>query len=361
MLKTLSLLWIVAGCLLSVLYIFCGVSSFVSPESFPYSIFLSLGYPFALLAQVLLILVTLFISKKWALVYLTVLLTGIVSLRNTFAFHPFNPSFHTAKQQSVLRIMTWNVREFNCLHPQGPDCSSAEAIAGIVKAYWPDVICFQEYSNTVNGNPDMTAILNRAGYRYSAFADLNTGSQIGTVIFSRLPILKHDTLLMNRQSWEHVLRCDVSFEGKPVSIFTTHLQSFSLYSDTTQTHSVLGQYKIAYQRKRIFYHKLKDIEIAHVEEAKLIRRFMSQTTNPVIFCADINATPASYTYGKLKDHLQDVYLEAGFALGATYYSLVPTLRIDICLADQKFQVKQATVKRVYLSDHFPVIADLQWK
>ncbi|MDB5230615.1 MAG: hypothetical protein JWN76_1420 [Chitinophagaceae bacterium] len=206
----------------------------------------------------------------------------------------------------------------------------------------------------------MTAILNKAGYRFSAFADMSTGSQIGTVIFSKLPFEKQDTLLLNAQNWEHILRCDINFNGKPVSVFTTHLQSFSLYSDTTNAHSVLGQYKIAYQRKRLFYHKLKDVEREHAEQAKLIKQFMSRTNNAVIFCADINATPASYTYTQLKKGLNDVYLEAGFALGATYYSLVPTLRIDICLSDKRFSVKQATVKRVYLSDHFPVIADLEW-
>src|SRR5260221_376118 len=71
--------------------------------------------------------------------------------------------------------------------------------------------------------------------------------------------------------------------------------------------------------------------------------------------------PSSNTYQFLRGNLQDAFLEKGSGLGTTFYKIAPTLRIDVCLPDNRLQVLQCTVPQLYLSDHFPVVTDLAWK
>jgi endonuclease/exonuclease/phosphatase family metal-dependent hydrolase len=75
----------------------------------------------------------------------------------------------------------------------------------------------------------------------------------------------------------------------------------------------------------------------------------------------MNAVPSSYTYHLIKSNLQDAFLEAGSGIGTTFYKILPMLRIDYCLPDQRFNVTNCTVIQQKLSDHYPVITDLQWK
>ena len=82
---------------------------------------------------------------------------------------------------------------------------------------------------------------------------------------------------------------------------------------------------------------------------------------PVVYCGDINTTPCSYNYRILKDNLQDAFLAKGFGLGATFYKILPTLRIDVFLADPVFKINQCTVVQRKLSDHYPIVTDISWK
>ena len=71
--------------------------------------------------------------------------------------------------------------------------------------------------------------------------------------------------------------------------------------------------------------------------------------------------PNSYTYATIKGNRQDAFIEQGSGIGRTFSNVAPTLRIDYILASKKLRVIQS--KRIVLpySDHYPVLADLQWR
>ena len=93
----------------------------------------------------------------------------------------------------------------------------------------------------------------------------------------------------------------------------------------------------------------------------IIRNAVQQSPYPVVYCGDINATPASYTYRFLRGGLQDAFLQKGSGIGNTFSELLPTLRIDMCFPAKEFSVLQCTTVYEKLSDHYPVITDIQWK
>jgi endonuclease/exonuclease/phosphatase family metal-dependent hydrolase len=69
----------------------------------------------------------------------------------------------------------------------------------------------------------------------------------------------------------------------------------------------------------------------------------------------MNAVPSSYTYHVLKNDLQDAFLEKGTGIGASFYKVLPMLRIDYCLADKRLAITGCAVIKEKLSDHYPVL------
>jgi endonuclease/exonuclease/phosphatase family metal-dependent hydrolase len=96
------------------------------------------------------------------------------------------------------------------------------------------------------------------------------------------------------------------------------------------------------------------------QQSDIVRRELDKSPFPVVICGDFNDIPNSYTYSTIKGDMQDAFLEKGAGIGRTYRNLAPTLRIDYIFVDKKFKVQQ--VKRVLepYSDHYPVVADVEF-
>jgi endonuclease/exonuclease/phosphatase family metal-dependent hydrolase len=94
-------------------------------------------------------------------------------------------------------------------------------------------------------------------------------------------------------------------------------------------------------------------------QTEIVQKELQQSPYKKIFCGDFNDVPNSYTYFQIRGNMQDAFLQKGFGLGRTYTGISPTLRIDYILADKAFTVTQFKKMDVKLSDHYPIVADLQ--
>ncbi|WP_153797779.1 endonuclease/exonuclease/phosphatase family protein [Foetidibacter luteolus] len=354
----------------SVVYICCVLAAYVPPSSLAILGTFSLLFPYVLAVMVLLSLVSFLKNRRQGLVLLLVTAAGIKSLVNSFAFN-LPATWKAEKNTATLRILTWNIRSF-----QIPE-HDENAIEKInwrttmehIKEWDPDVICMQEVAlYESKGRPDKhVRVLDSLGYKYrcnsndSIRTSPNFKAIHGVSIFSKLPLADSAvTAIYNGDHRENLLSADVLFNGKKLRVHTAHLLSFSLYDNDDYSERE-ELYEKTIQRRRSIYHKIKSKEIVHEQQVRTIKATMAQSPYPVVFCGDINTTPASYTYNLLRSGLQDAYLKAGAGIGKTFYSLAPTLRIDVCFVDKAFSITQCAVKRVYDSDHFPVITDIQWK
>ncbi|HRI22968.1 MAG TPA: endonuclease/exonuclease/phosphatase family protein, partial [Panacibacter sp.] len=283
------------------------------------------------------------------------------------------------KDSSTLRIMTWNVQSFtNYLRKKKSKSdfrTSRDAMLETIKDNNPDILCFQEYRNIENVKKRLSIRrqLDTLGYAYSFCSKDKSGSfpknpasivEEGVAIFSKLPFTDSGRININHDDRnENLVYTDVFFNNKPVRIFTAHLQSFTIYSDTAEGKNATDNiYEITYKRRKDAEYKVRETEIKHQEEVAIIRKAIEQSPNPVIYCGDLNTTPTSYNYRTLRgSNLQDAFLAKGYGIGNTFYKIGPTLRIDVCLPDKKMQVLQCKKEPRKLSDHYPVIADMEWK
>jgi Metal-dependent hydrolase len=93
----------------------------------------------------------------------------------------------------------------------------------------------------------------------------------------------------------------------------------------------------------------------------MVKDIVRNSSFPTVFCGDLNDVPNSYTYKKVKGHMQDAFLKKGFGIGRTYASLSPTLRIDYIFTDHQFSVEQCKRITTPYSDHYMLIADIKKK
>lgn len=363
--------WVCICLVIIVVDLIASFTTFIPPSSFSFISLFAIGFPYIYAATTLCCIISLFVNRKLALLLLLVLTPGIYNLRNTVAFNaPKHWQFK--KDDSTLRVMTWNVEGFiNSLPQSNPDADIRIKMLKTITEFQPDVLCMQEYKN-IEGAKWAISIhdeLDSLGYKYSYTSDDSVVHHkkvkytAGVAIFSKLPFIDSGRIIIApAPPVEKLAYTDIVFNNKPIRLFTAHLVSFYLYADTTKE-SEKGDdiYKMTYKRKRSIQSKIRETEREHEKEVKIIRKEIDRSPHPVIYCGDLNTTPASYNYRVLRGDLQDAFLQKGSGIGSTFYKIVPTLRIDVCLADKAFEVLQSQVIERKLSDHYPVITDLSWK
>ena len=122
-----------------------------------------------------------------------------------------------------------------------------------------------------------------------------------------------------------LLEVTATIEGKPLTVFCTHL---GLDSQT------------------------------RFEQAKEIVEIVRSAPNPKVLCGDMNDRPNSRTLATLLEDpvLRDVALE--FDAPDTFPQ-GPERRIDFILADLRLNAKVFRVVETNASDHFPLVVDLE--
>ena len=74
---------------------------------------------------------------------------------------------------------------------------------------------------------------------------------------------------------------------------------------------------------------------------------------------DFNDVPNSYAYHTIGKGLNNAFVEKGSGLGRTFSGISPVLRIDNIFVDKKMDVLQFNLVKKKLSDHFPIMADVE--
>ena len=161
---------------------------------------------------------------------------------------------------------------------------------------------------------------------------------------------------------ENLVYADIRLKNRIIRVYTTHLQSVQLRKSDYETIENIkeGEEGISPKSKTIFS-KLKTGVINRKIQTDIINQVLGDSPYPAVFCGDLNDIPNSYTYFKIKGHMQDAFLRKGFGIGRTFSAISPTLRIDYIFADRRFRIEQ--FKRIVknYSDHYMLVSDMELK
>lgn len=332
--------------------------------------FLTLATFYLLLTLLGFIIFWLFAKKK-ILTLISIIAIALCwkPLREVIAIRmPAN--FSIKKDSSDLRVMSWNVEHFDILehksHPERKD-----QMINMINEYQPDVACFQEmvgsdlFPLAINYVPDFKSRLNMKDYLYSYNykLDFDNKHHFGIIIFSKYPIVKKQTMAYDSRDYNSTFQyVDIVKNTDTFRVFNIHLQSLKFSNenrryiddpsmknqdDIEESKNVIAKFKVGFLKRK--------------QQSDYIRFAIDQSPYPVILCGDFNDVPNSYAYKTLGRGMKNAFTEKGSAIGRTFYSISPTLRIDNIFMDEKFSVKQYVRIKKKLSDHFPIIADIRYE
>lgn len=355
------------------------LSPFLNPSTWwPFG-FLGLAFPYLLIVLLLFLTGWLLVRSHWSWFAIIALMLGWKSISSVFAFHPLSPFDKTKKEASTLRIMTWNVKSFFPSEDKVPKqarISHLEKVFDIIRSYNPDILAIQEFYSieSVRWFDNLT-YLKTMGYRYCFFpGDFSRykGNSSGTAIFSKYPIIDSLRTVMpqgREDQVESLLSVDIVYRSDTIRVFSGHLQSYRFMpADYSNLSKIRSNPDERIDASKSIIRKMRSAFQKRAVQTDIIRTQLDGSKYPEIFCGDLNDVPNSYAYFSVKGDKRDAFIAKGFGFGQTFYNFsshfmrrIPTLRIDYIFTDPAFDIKQCTRVPVILSDHIPVVADIELK
>lgn len=343
------------------------LASSLNPGKWWFISFLGLAFPFLLVAVIAFAAAWLIVLKpRLAIISAVALLLGFKSIGVFFAFHA-PATFKTKKQPGTLRVMSWNVARFVELKRNINKGSQTRLkMLELIKEQNADVLCLQEFHTSIDAEyyNNITAV-QELGYPYFYFSFDTDGDNhyYSSIIFSRNPIIDSGKIRYPRPSLpDALIQADIKFGNDTIRIYTTHLQSLQLGKrDYDRIGKIKSGEDSLVENSRNILSKIKRGFTNRSLQADVVSEVVGDSPHPVLFCADLNDVPNSYTYATVRGSMQDAFLKKGFGIGRTFSALSPTLRIDYIFADKNFTINQFTriVKRY--SDHYMIVADVELK
>ena len=304
---------------------------------------------------------------RYALISLIALLLGFKNIRVFFAFH--NPDkFTYTKEIKTLRIATWNVARFIEMRRNNNKGSQTRLkMMELIKQQNADIICLQEFFHSLDSSwyQNLNYISENLHYPYWFFShDLDADVHYtGSVIFSRYPVIDSGMIRYPRPTLpDALIHADIKVNNDTIRIYTTHLQSLQFGKrDYERIGKIESAEDSLLTNSRTILSKIKRGVSHRSIQADIIDQVLDDSPYPVLFCADLNDVPNSYTYFTVRGSMQDAFLKKGFGIGRTFSAISPTLRIDYIFADDHFRIKQFNRLVKNYSDHFMLVADIEMK
>ena len=359
---------IICNVVAAVCFVLGSYVKFFNPERWWFVGLLTLSLPYILITLLIFFFCWLFAKKIWMLISLLAIAFCWRAVLNIFPFH-LSEKFKMEKASASIRIMSWNVEHFDILeHKTHPE--KKNQMIDLIKQYQPDVACFQEMvggddDGSINYLGDFKRELNFTAYHYSyqPKIDFDQDHHFGIITFSKYPIINKKTISEPPHDYNSIFQyVDIVAGNDTVRVFNIHLQSLKFSRDNLKyiDDPDINSNKTISESKSILS-KLKRGFIKRSSQSERVKEEIDNSPYPVIVCGDFNDVPNSYAYCKIGDGLQDAFVERGIGFGRTFSGISPTLRIDNIFADKRFTIEQFTRFSKKLSDHFPIITDVNFK
>lgn len=348
---------------LSLMLIVVAYSDTINPETWKAPAFLGLFMGPVLLLCVIWLLVVL-VMGQWrcaVVLFVSMLISGADIAR----YCPVTMG-GGAGEGDTLRLLTFNTRVMGDKPLR--DAKTKLPVIEFVRQSGADVVCMQEYAFSFSKQGHTEQQLRKYmsdKYPYYRFSPSAGRKALGIAIYSRYPIKSSKTLPDPHHNRSFAVQATLDVHGREVSIVTIHLCSNHILPEDRKLYNrmlrhfdsdsiqVLGEGISSYMGNAF---QNRALQVAEIRESLADEL---QRDVPVIICGDMNDTPVSYAYRKLKDGLSDAWCNAGFGPGFTFFEHNLLVRIDHIFYSHHFDVDEVTIHHeIKDSDHYPVSATL---
>lgn len=308
---------------------------FISPKNIPVLAILSLFVPTLIILNLFFIIYWILKLKKHFIMSAFILVVGWF-----FSNTPYKFTENKSSLNDDLKVMSYNVRMFN--HWKWIDDQNIpEKINAFVSEKSPDILLFQEYYTL-----EKQLFL----YPYKYIKTKDDKDKIGLAIYSKFPIIQKGSLDLKNTS-NNIIFADIVRKKDTIRVYNLHLQSFEL--NTSQEN--FGQ-----ENSEKLIERLKNRFKKQAEQTEVFTAHEKQWTGKKVVAGDFNNTSYSWVYNQILKDKKDSFIEAGIGFGKSFNYWFP-MRIDFILTDKNAIVNQFSSFSEKNSDHFPILARINWK
>lgn len=329
----------------------CCATTWLAPESFPKLTIIGLFFPAFVLFDLVFVLLWLPIRWRWSWIPLAGLLPCL-----GFVMDYCPISLGGQPPAGCLKIVTWNTAGFG-LGEANRD-SALQASLDYLKDCDADIICLQEAPRRTITTEDL----------YRTMEEMNYSSYElhGKLLFSRLPVISHDSIPYFSMSAESDYSTNGSiayqllFENDTILLINNHLESNHLQPDEKADYvHDLGAKDMSElsASSRTLLSKISKNTGIRSHQADTIALFIEQHQQmPIICCGDFNDTPISYVYQRINRQLTNAYRQSGTGVGVSYNRKGFWVRIDHIFISGHWKSYHTHVDRsIGVSDHYPLV------
>jgi len=359
--------FIVVNIIAAILFLLGSYGYLFSPKYFwPVGILTLTSFYFFLIL-VAFIFFWLFLKPKRALISVITIALAYFPISNIIPLR-LSHSFAKPKSGNSLRVMTWNVAQFNVMGDEKHPAVKKQML-NIINEYEPDIACFQEMvaeDSTITDHGHVDDFLKKLNfdnyfYSYNSKEDFWGYAHFGIIIFSKYPIINKKTISWYPNDYNSIFQyVDIVKGTDTVRVFNIHLQSLRFSrSNLKYIDEPTVEDKTAIKESKNILKKFKIGFLKRQEQSDRIRDEIKKSPYPVIVSGDFNDVPNSYSYHTIGKGLNNAFVEKGGGLGRTFSGISPVLRIDNIFVDESMKVQQFLTIKKKLSDHFPILADVE--
>lgn len=306
------------------------LNAYISPKNFPYFNFLSLAFPFLMIANVFLVVFWILSFKKRAIFFIIITAFFLTPIRRWINYSP-----QKKNEKKVINVITFN----NKNNDYGKE--KVEAFLNSKKA---DVIMLQEAGFGANNEPKLS------NYKYQSHGSIVS-------IYTNHEILNQGNVdFLGNGEAKYI---DVEVEGKKVRFLSIYLEPFQLHKSMVKPSSSID---VNEDKAKSLVRRFIPVFKIHSEQVNILKTFIQQSPYPVILGGDFNSVPSSYEYYTINSVLNDAFLDGGSGSGTSFHDYKFPIRIDYLFSSKEIVCNQYFVDRTEkISDHYPVLAQFSFK
>ena len=331
------------------------LSSFIDPNLYWGFSFFGLSYPLLVIANLIFILIWIYLRQAYFLLSLFIILIGYSHIGK---YIQFSNSDSDDSKKNAINIISYNVQNFSKDNSGIFDKDVQEKTFQFLEEQNADIVCIQEYSytgeNIYASHAQLKDRLEANNYFYESYFKPGQGRVVGLVSFSRYPIVGKGIFELEAMR-KFGIYTDLKIAEDTIRLYNIHLESIRLNADDylylTNTSSDQSDYK---GDTRKIVRKIRMAFMKRANQVNLLNKHIQESPYPVVICGDFNDTPVSYTYHQIASKYQDAFVCNGSGLGNTLIGKLPAFRIDYVLYDKSFTTLSYEEMNIKLSDHFPL-------
>lgn len=326
-------LWWLNVCAVVVLLI-TYLAPYVSPViSWPLAI-IAMTFPYQILVHLAFLGWWLMFRRKRMLLSGVALLIGWGHVMDNFQLFARSEMPDDVKGTPV-KLMSYNVRVFD-LYNWSHNKATRDAIFALFRRENADILCLQEFFHSPDRRYFRTKddLLKDFRYKYAHEHYTQHGrfrSEFGIATFSVWPIVRKGTIDFPENPGNQCMWSDIAVRADTIRVYNAHMASYYFgdadykFIGTLDTDTKADSIKSGGRR---ILRRLRNGLMRRANEVDRIAEHMATSPYPVVYCGDMNDVPMGYTYNRLRDNLDDAFVEGGSGVGGTYIGKLPSLRID---------------------------------